>query len=186
MSSQFEHLLSNGPKQKETKPTEQSISKLDKLMKNVRLSEECAKNTEASRIRYSINESDKNKIRSYILSSSFFDPKSNKKSTPKSNDSLECCSQREFFEEPNTKSNKLLISYLKKKSSEWKHFPNNLVDSHCHFDLLFPKIKYNHPNMYKYFSDYSFLYLKNFEACINIICHPKNFANKGNNLFIIN
>jgi hypothetical protein len=32
-----------------------------------------------------------------------------------------------------------LINYFTNKSSEWKNYANNLVDSHCHFDMLFYK-----------------------------------------------
>ncbi len=29
--------------------------------------------------------------------------------------------------------------YFKKKAEEWKSLPNNLIDTHCHFDKLFPR-----------------------------------------------
>lgn len=209
MKSQFEKKRSSSPSFQEYKSIENNISRLDKLMKNVRISDdcdksselsrirysidendknkirnymrindECGKSNEISRVRYSINENDKNKIRNYILKSNFIEPRSIKNSTSKNNNAFECCSDENCFQEPNI-SNKQLVNYFKQKSLEWKNLSNNLVDTHCHFDMLFPKIRYNYSNMHKYFSDYSFLYLKNFEACINVICHPKNYFNKG-------
>lgn len=181
MKSQIEQLRSCSPSSHEFKLIENNISKLDKLMKNVRINDErdINNNNDLSRIRYSINDNDKKKIRNYILKSNFVvEPRQIKNSTSKKDNAFECCSKEDFFEEPNIIS-KQLINYFKQKSFEWKNFSNNLVDTHCHFDMLFPKIKYNHPNMYKYFSDYSFLYMKNFEACINVICHPRNYLNKG-------
>jgi hypothetical protein len=32
-----------------------------------------------------------------------------------------------------------LLDFFKKKSLEWKSFNRNLVDSHCHFDMMFAK-----------------------------------------------
>lgn len=32
-----------------------------------------------------------------------------------------------------------LIKYFEDKSAQWKNYANNLVDSHCHFDMLFYK-----------------------------------------------
>lgn len=31
------------------------------------------------------------------------------------------------------------LNYFKAKSEEWKGYSKNLVDTHCHFDMLFPK-----------------------------------------------
>lgn len=32
-----------------------------------------------------------------------------------------------------------LVEFFKKKSFEWDKYTNNLVDSHCHFEMLFSK-----------------------------------------------
>lgn len=32
-----------------------------------------------------------------------------------------------------------LVEYFKKKSTEWAPYRRNLIDSHCHFDMLFDK-----------------------------------------------
>ena len=32
-----------------------------------------------------------------------------------------------------------LVKYFKKKSTEWAPYRRNLIDSHCHFDMLFDK-----------------------------------------------
>ena len=30
-------------------------------------------------------------------------------------------------------------SYFEEKSAKWNNYPNNLIDSHCHFEMLFTR-----------------------------------------------
>ncbi len=95
--------------------------------------------------------------------------------------------------EKNVKLTDELCKFFADKSIEWKEYSNNLVDSHCHIEMLFYKysyfffkflfisnyfyyfrIKYD-KSLDKYFQEYSDIYLKNFEFCINVICDPYKY-----------
>ena len=68
-------------------------------------------------------------------------------------------------------------AYFVAKKSEWSTLTHNLVDSHCHFDMLFPKLYFN-GTINDYFRKYDNFYLDNFEACINVMCDPVKYYPK--------
>ena len=67
--------------------------------------------------------------------------------------SIECCTNNESFQDTilglrdaskfNSSNLEMYLPdwYQKRffynKSTEWKEYPNNLVDTHCHFEMLF-------------------------------------------------
>jgi TatD DNase family protein len=68
-------------------------------------------------------------------------------------------------------------TYFQMKSKEWKNNSKLLIDSHCHFEMLFKRLKYN-GTIGDYFNDYGHLYIDNFEACINVICDPSTYCSE--------
>ena len=59
-----------------------------------------------------------------------------------------CCMSTYIHESPESRQNtyantfhsdKYQKSYFAKKSASWSKYPNNLIDSHCHFEMLFSR-----------------------------------------------
>jgi TatD DNase family protein len=109
--------------------------------------------------------------------------------------SLDCCTYMDdpqvlpinsltnFKNKENTTSNNLpdynQKKFFRNKAIDWKYYSNNLIDSHCHFEMLFYRIRYE-KSVSEYFKDFDCYYLKNFEACIDVICDPAKFYPKHN------
>jgi hypothetical protein len=93
-----------------------------------------------------------------------------------------------------------LNEYFRVKSEEWRDYHHNLVDSHCHLEMIFTKLtllsilfsiyfifhflffyrlRYYKP-IADYFDDFKAIYMRNFEACIDVICDPYKFKTKCN------
>jgi len=73
--------------------------------------------------------------------------------------------------------NTKLSEYFSAKAEEWRDYHHNLVDSHCHLEMIFTKIKYYKP-IADYFDDFKAIYMRNFEACIDVICDPLKYKTK--------
>lgn len=67
-----------------------------------------------------------------------------------------------------------LKRFFEKKSLKWRNCNKNLVDTHCHFEMLFSKIRYK-KTVEDYFKECGSIYIDNFEACVNVICDPNKF-----------
>jgi len=93
---------------------------------------------------------------------------------------IDCCNPTQSFEfsrSSNTRGVYIkdeMKNFFQKKNIKWKDVTKNLVDTHCHFDMLFAKIRYKN-TVSEYFKDFSSIYIDNFEACINILCDPSKF-----------
>lgn len=89
---------------------------------------------------------------------------------------IDCCTYDDVY----TKSFYVkddLRKFFEKKALKWKSYHKNLVDSHCHFDMLFNKIRYR-KSVTDYFKEFGSIYLNNFEACVNIICDPSKYSSQ--------
>lgn len=81
---------------------------------------------------------------------------------------------RRSLESPNEE----LIRFTQEKAKEWKAYPMNLIDTHCHFDMLFSRMNFS-GDLFSYFEDFKNFYLKNIESFINIACNPVKFSTQG-------
>jgi len=70
-----------------------------------------------------------------------------------------------------------LVNYMKDKSKQWEKYPDQLVDTHCHFDMLFTKLRFS-KSIDHYFNQFESLYLRNFCACVAVICNPQSYNSK--------